>query len=248
MVCVKAGEFMGEQRKVFRIERMAAAHLEEDAGTAPAPMGYAEIMHELRALRGAIAAVVPSGGRATAAPERGEVARLTCQLHLIADAIAGEDPAGTETNDSNGGSEGAPLSRIECELNAIVNGTEKATQKILAAAEAIDSTANTLSAALDGRIEQELAQDIQDFVIQIFEACNFQDLIGQRVAKVLAALKFVEDHIARILNEIKTASASARQNGGQALHGPQLESDSGHASQSDIDAMFANGCVANNER
>jgi chemotaxis protein CheZ len=229
---------MGEPRKVFRIEQMAAAHLEEDMGTAPAPSGYAEIMHELRALRGVIAAMTPSGERAAAAPERGEVARLTSQLHLIADAIAGEDPASTETHDSNGSSEGAQLSRIECELNAVVSGTEKATQKILTAAEAIDSTANTLSAALDGRIEQELAQDIQDFVIQIFEACNFQDLIGQRVAKVSAALKFVEDHVASILNEIKTASSTARHNGGHALHGPLLESDSGHASQSDIDAMF----------
>lgn len=229
---------MGEQRKIFRIERMAAAHLEEDAGAPPEPLGYGEIMHELRALRSVIAAMTPNGERTAAAPERGEVARLTSQLHLIAGAIAGEDPAGADVHDSNGINDGAQLSRIECELNAVVTGTEKATQKILAAAEAIDSTANTLSAALDGRIEQELAQDIQDFVIQIFEACNFQDLIGQRVAKVSAALKFVEDHVATILNEIKTTSATARLNGGQALHGPQLEFDSGHASQSDIDAMF----------
>jgi chemotaxis protein CheZ len=229
---------MGEQRKVFRIERTAAAHLEEDLGTAPAPLGYADIMHELRALRSVVAAMTPNGERTAAAPERGEVARLTSELHLIAGAIAGEDAARIEIHDSNGSSESAPLSRIECELNAVVSGTEKATQKILTVAEAIDSTANTLSAALGGRIEQELAQDIQDLVIQIFEACNFQDLIGQRVAKVSAALRFIEDHVARILTEIKTASAAARHNGGQALHGPQLESDSGHASQSDIDAMF----------
>jgi chemotaxis protein CheZ len=229
---------MGEQRKVFRIERTAAAHLEDDVGTAPSPLGYAEIMHELRALRSIVAAMAPNGERVAAAPERGEVARLTSELHLIADAIAGEDPACVEIHDSNGSNGGVPLSRIECELNAVVSGTEKATQKILTVAEAIDSAANTLSAALDGKTEQELAQDIQDLVIQIFEACNFQDLIGQRVAKVSAALKFIEDHIARILNEIKTASAAARLNGGQALHGPQLECDSGHASQSDIDAMF----------
>jgi chemotaxis protein CheZ len=228
---------MGEQRKVFRIERTAAAHLEEDVA-APDPLGYAEIMHELRALRSVVAAMAPNGERIAAPPERGEVARLTSELHLIAGAIAGEDPADADVHDSNGSSEGAPLSRIECELNAVVSGTEKATQKILTVAEAIDSAANTLSAALNGRIEQELAQDIQDLVIQIFEACNFQDLIGQRIGKVSAALKFIEDHIAHILNEIKTASVAARQNGGQALHGPQLEFDSGHASQSDIDAMF----------
>ena len=35
--------------------------------------------------------------------------------------------------------------------------------------------------------------------MQIFEACNFQDLTGQRVANVLATLKFVEEHVARLL-------------------------------------------------
>lgn len=231
---------MGEPRKVFRIEHTAAARLEEAANIAQAGLGYAEVMQELRALRAAIASAGPGAAHAAAVADRGEVARLTSELNRIAGAIAGEDP--------NGASAGSSLSRIECELNAIVAGTEQATQKILAAAEDIDSAANTLSAALHGRIEQELAQDIQDHIIQIFEACNFQDLIGQRVAKVSAALKFVEDHVTRILDEIKTASATARHNGGHALHGPQLDGDSGHASQSDIDAMFGNKRAANSER
>ena len=42
---------------------------------------------------------------------------------------------------------------------------------------------------------QGLAHDIQDRVVQIFEACNFQDLTGQRVAKVVATLKFIEEHV-----------------------------------------------------
>jgi len=128
------------------------------------------------------------------------------------------------------------MPRVAHELNAVVEGTERATQKILAATEEIDAAANNLSAALDGRIEQGLAQDIQDHVIKIFEACNFQDLIGQRVAKVLATLNFVEDHIGRVLEELKTASASRRRNG--MLHGPRLDGDPGHASQDEVDAMF----------
>lgn len=224
---------MGEPRKVFRIERTAAARLEEATAIAQAGLGCAEIMQELRALRAAVAPAGQSRTHAAGAADRGEVARLTSELNRIAGAIAGEDPGGAGA--------GSSLSRIECELNAIVSGTEQATQKILAAAEEIDSAANTLSAALNGRIQQELAQDIQDQIIHIFEACNFQDLIGQRVAKVSAALKFVEDHVTRILNEIKTASTTARDNDGHALHGPQLDGDSGHASQNDIDAMFASG-------
>jgi chemotaxis protein CheZ len=228
---------MAEPRKIFRIERMPAARCDEAAETEQAGAGFAEIMQELRSLRSVIAAMLHGGGScAAAAPERGEVARLTSELNRIAGAIAGEDTADSERDEA-----GAPLSRVECELNAIVNGTEKATQKILAAAEAIDSTANTLAAALGGRIERELAQDIQDLVIQIFEACNFQDLIGQRVAKVVAALHFVEVQIARVLEEITTASSA------RALHGPRLEGDHGHASQDAVDAMFANKPMASDE-
>jgi len=228
---------MAEPRKIFRIERTAGAGFEQTADGAPSEHDLAEIMQELRALRTALAAVASIPSRFAAVPQNGDVSRLTSELNLIAGAIAGDEPARAETDERGAG--GVQLSRIEHELSAVVKGSEQATQKILAAAEEVDSAANTLSAALDGRIEQELVQDIQDHVVQIFEACNFQDLIGQRVAKVSAAIKFVEDQVTRILNEIKTASATARQSNGHALHGPQLDGDSGHASQNDIDALFA---------
>jgi chemotaxis protein CheZ len=60
-----------------------------------------------------------------------------------------------------------------------MQGGEHATQKILAAAEDIDVAANNLSAALKDAYKQGLAQDIHERVIQIFEACNFQDLTSQ---------------------------------------------------------------------
>jgi chemotaxis protein CheZ len=227
---------MAERRKVFRIEQTAAARLETTADAGQAGLRHREIMHELRALRAALAARRDSV--ASAAADFGEAARLASELNFIAGAI---NSSGKEAEDNARGSAAAPapMSRIDDELNAVISSTERATQKILAAAEEIDSTANNLSAALHGRIEQQLAQDIQDLVIEIFEACNFQDLIGQRVAKVLAAVKFIEEHIARVLEEIQTASAAAA-----ALHGPRLDSDRGHASQDDIDAMFANARTA----
>lgn len=231
---------MAEPRKVFRIEQSAAARLEGAVEIAQSALRHGEIMREIAALRAALAAAVPPGSRPSAAGERSRVVRLTSELNRIAGAIRGGDddePRGRDRARAD-----AETSRIDDELNAVVTGTEQATQKILAAAEQIDSAAANLSAALDGRIEQGLAQDIQDLVIQIFEACNFQDLIGQRVAKVLAAVKFVEDQIARVLEEIKTASAAA-----QALHGPRLDSDRGHASQDDIDAMFATKGMASGE-
>jgi hypothetical protein len=49
----------------------------------------------------------------------------------------------------------------------------------------------------------------------------------------------VEDHIARVLDEIKNPTAATRRDGVQTLHGPRLDSDDGHASQGEIDALFA---------
>jgi chemotaxis protein CheZ len=232
----RVGEGMAEPRKIFRIEQTAAAHLEKPADTAQAGLRYAEIVQELRALRAALAITTPRP-RTSGAPATSEAKRLTSELNLIAGAIgAGSgDAERREPDGGNSAQANGPMTRIDQELRAVVSGTEQATQRILAAAEEIDSTANTLSAALNGRIEQALAQDIQDLVIRIFEACNFQDLIGQRVTKVSATVKFVEEHIARVLEEIKTASAMAT-----ALQGPRLDGDDGHASQDDIDAMFAN--------
>ncbi len=119
------------------------------------------------------------------------------------------------------------------ELEAVTTGTEQATQKILAAAEEIDQLANNLSAALKGKIEQDLAQDIADTVIRIFEACNFQDLIGQRVSKVMTTIKLIEGR-----RDHRRASAAANDSA-QFLHGPRLDSDDGHVTQDEIDAMFA---------
>lgn len=118
------------------------------------------------------------------------------------------------------------VARIADELDAVATGTAQATQKILAAAEEIDQLANNLSAALKGRLERELAQDIADSALRIFEACNFQDLVGQRVAKVMKTLK-VDD-----------ALAVPATGGAPDLHGPRLDGDKGHLSQRDIDAMF----------
>jgi chemotaxis protein CheZ len=239
---------MAEPRKLFRIEETNAARLQPSVEPARDGSHLAEIMRELRELRAALAASalpLPTGAAAS-----GEAGRLSSELSLIAGAIRGGN--GANAREANAAVDfdsaaGRTMPRIAHELNAVVEGSERATQKILTAAEEIDVTANNLSAALDGRIEQGLAQDIQDLVIKIFEACNFQDLIGQRVAKVLATLDFVEDHIARVLEEIKTASAGTRRNGATALFGPRLDGDPGHASQDDVDAMFGTRRLASGE-
>jgi chemotaxis protein CheZ len=138
--------------------------------------------------------------------------------------------------------------RASRELDAVVDSTERATQQILEAAEGIDEAANTLSASLKQEQENALASDIRDHVVRIFEACNFQDLSGQRIAKVLATLTFVEDRVARMLeiwggrDALKDYAAVAlteRNSQTELVSGPKLNGDCGHVSQEEIDAMFA---------
>ena len=139
---------------------------------------------------------------------------------------------------------GGRIARANRELKAITAGTEGAAHTILQAAEDIDEAANTLSAALKSGHEQELAQDIRDSVTQIFEACNFQDVTGQRIAHVTATLTFVEEQIARMLQVCDGAPAplettdASRESGRKLLNGPRLADDCGHSPQTEIDLMF----------
>jgi chemotaxis protein CheZ len=130
------------------------------------------------------------------------------------------------------------------ELQAIVKGTEQATQSVLQATEEIDQVATTLSAVLKGGHDQGLVHDIHERVVQIYEACNFQDLTGQRVAKVAATLKYVEDHVIRLMEiwqgieQFKPVVVETIDDDRKFLHGPKLGDDAGHCSQDDVDTMF----------
>jgi len=138
------------------------------------------------------------------------------------------------------------MSRAAGELGAAVEGMEKATQKILASAEAIDECARALASALTDDYHHGLAQDVQDHVVRVYEACNFQDLAGQRIGKVIATLIMVEEQLAAMIERYQSNGDASRPAGethrtyaGDFINGPRLDGDTGHVSQQDIDAMFA---------
>ena len=235
---------MPVQRKVFRIEehtrpRTPRGTVSADASAKPQ---HGEFASALRALVEPPAAP----GRDPAQRARAEIAEAQAykaELAAIHDAIGRTAAdmaalvAGAKTGDQ--------VSRVSRELAAIVTGTERATQAILQAAEEIDQAANALSASVKGSHEMGLAHDVQERVVQIFEACNFQDLTGQRVGHVLEALKFVEDHVARLLaiwhdvEQFKPVVLDAPAEGDRRfLNGPKLANDGGHSTQDDIDGMF----------
>ncbi len=178
--------------------------------------------------------------------ELSEAAKLKTELDSIYEAIA-QTKREIATLHQTTGSEGEDMARVTNELDAVVHGTEGATENILSAAEFIDETANTLSARLQGQ-DADLANDIQERVITIFEACNFQDLTGQRITKVVGTLRFIEDRIIQMMDiwggiesfkEIELVQRDAKEGDAALLNGPSLESDVDVATQDDIDALFA---------
>jgi chemotaxis protein CheZ len=138
------------------------------------------------------------------------------------------------------------MTRAAGELGAAVGGMETATQKILASAEVIDDCAQALAAALSNSngYHHGLAEDMQDHVVRIYEACNFQDLAGQRVGKVIAMLVMIEERLMAMIERYsggneQPAEAPKPVSTGDLINGPRLDGADGHASQHDIDAMFA---------
>jgi chemotaxis protein CheZ len=131
------------------------------------------------------------------------------------------------------------LTRAAGELGAAVEAMEKATDNILRSAEQIDDCAKALAFAQMTDYERSLAQDIQEHVVMLYEACNFQDLTGQRIGKVIVTLGLVEDRLSDVVGHSRSTDPVAPAASAHALvNGPRLDGDAGHASQFEIDALF----------
>jgi chemotaxis protein CheZ len=207
------------KRNVFRVERMFGSRLAARPAPAPAP-------HK---------SVKP----AQADLPDANVQTLKRELARLHDAIEHNK---RELGVLIGEGRERRMAHAAGKLGAAVEGMEKATEKILKSAEVIDESARALAAALKTDYERGLAQDIQDHVVKIFEACNFQDLSGQRIGHVIETLNTIEDQVEAMLGrDARTpgeAPAAKPPLGPSLLNGPRLDGDSGHTSQSAIDAMF----------
>ncbi|KKB96366.1 chemotaxis regulator CheZ [Candidatus Arcanobacter lacustris] len=126
------------------------------------------------------------------------------------------------------------------ELNAVTRATEQSTNIILDAAEVIQNTALKMA-------DKESSQIIVDKVTEIFEACNFQDVTGQRIAKTLKVLEEIDGTISVLIksftkNKPKVAAAPIDSKNvhtnvikdSDLLTGPQIDAPS----QSQIDDLF----------
>jgi chemotaxis protein CheZ len=229
-------------RKSYRIEASMDA-LSSDEGVQER---HSEIMNMLGVIKESI---VPAREISTSLLEEHrrdmqEALRLKVELDSIYEAIARTKREIATLRYA--GAQGKEITRVTDELGAIVLGTETATNSILAAAEKIDELSSNLSSRLSGG-DQEIAREILDHVISIFEACNFQDITGQRISKVVNAMRFVEERVHHMIDiwgglesfkDIETIADSSRQGDAALLNGPALASDKGVTSQDAIDALF----------
>jgi chemotaxis protein CheZ len=255
---------MPVHRRRFRIEEAFAGDMQMPAAVDGdvGPMHH-EIMAELRALRAQMAGPGRSATAATidASLSRGaaeahalletyraqieQCEKLKVELDLIYDAISRTK---REIAVLHGKSfNGEEMAKVNGELGAVVGGTEEATQQILEAAESIDQAATALSKVTSPDQQKILSEEIQERVVSIFEACNFQDLTGQRISKVMTTMKFIENHITVMMDiwggvdAIKAHAppiVDTREGAARLLNGPKTEGEIGHASQDDIDALF----------
>jgi chemotaxis protein CheZ len=245
---------MSGRRKVFRVESMrnngrTAVHTgDADPVMRHHEVRHQEVMSELQTLRSLVKPAEQVTQQMIDAYKQqiAEASKLKGELDLIYEAINRTKKEIATLHVT--GFEGPEMSRVTNELDAIVGGTEHATETILASAEDIDQMVHTLAARLKDEQNQALASDIQERVIKIFEACNFQDLTGQRITKVVSTLKFIETHIVRMMDiwggldafkDITPEVIAEREGDAALLNGPKLEDEVGHASQDDIDALFA---------
>ena len=126
------------------------------------------------------------------------------------------------------------------ELDAVVEHTAEATNTILDSCEKLE----VLQATLSG----EAAETVAAAVTRIYEACSFQDITGQRIGKVVSALKAIETRVAAVTASfVRPAEAGAahgaepvadgRTEGERLANGPQLPPAA--SSQAEVDRLLA---------
>jgi chemotaxis protein CheZ len=78
------------------------------------------------------------------------------------------------------------------ELDSIVQATETATSEILAAAEQVQEIAWTLR---EQGLDPMVCDTLDTRATEIYTACSFQDLTGQRTSKVIEVMRYLEGRI-----------------------------------------------------
>ncbi len=185
-----------------------------------------------------VAAIIPSSN----APEiflRGEFQKIAEHIEQAKLEIAS-----LIHNESEEKPSAQHITHATDQLDAVVKATEEATNTIMDSADQIQN-------AIDMNAP-DMKDTISNAVAQIYLACNFQDITGQRITKVLTTLEFIDMKVRTIMQLFGSISledaekiAAAKENDplkdtrpdAALLNGPQMVQNA--PSQEDIDALFA---------
>ena len=127
------------------------------------------------------------------------------------------------------------------DLDAIVTATERATNDILSAAERIQEICENLR---EQGSEADLLDSLEEDITNIFLACSFQDITGQRITKVVKSVTYVEDRVNALISvwgkdeidRIEVKADVEKTDDEKLLRGPALEGEG--ISQDEIDKLF----------
>jgi chemotaxis protein CheZ len=90
-----------------------------------------------------------------------------------------------------------------------------------------------------------LFQQVETHIVKIFEACTFQDIVGQRIKKVMGCLKEIDAKTASVLKALQQDEengsgqpvTASGENVVSLLNGPALPQNA--ITQDDIDKLLA---------
>ncbi len=129
------------------------------------------------------------------------------------------------------------------QLDAIVGATAEATNTIMAAMEKNDALTDKMRAKVDDPDLLSLLDEMNKTSSDVFEACSFQDITGQRISKVVKSITYVEERVDSLMDfwgreemEALELTAAEKTEDEALLNGPQLDGQG--LSQEDIDALF----------
>jgi chemotaxis protein CheZ len=130
------------------------------------------------------------------------------------------------------------------QLDAIIEATETATNTIMEAVEKNDDIVAEIRNKVDDPEIIAMLDKINTNSGDVFEACSFQDITGQRVNKVIKSITYVEERVNSLIDvmgresiestEVSTESEKTEDE--KLLEGPQLAGQG--LSQDDIDSLF----------
>ena len=228
--------------KEFSAERQMRRRRSQADAAAGEEIDNATLLRELLALRHMVEQAPRAVQSGDAAPEiddadiRVEIAQMVRsvakaknEIAAIKHPMADDDRVKTASN----------------ELDAIVAATESATERILHANEQIEKLVREIANFhADDTDVTERSEAIANHIIEVLEACNFQDITGQRIQKVVNTLRFIEERILALINiwgveaftdlPVPESGAELTEDE-QLMNGPQI---SGGITQDEIDKLF----------